>query len=322
MKTFAHLLPLLSSVSVLALACGCASSDEPLTTVAEQPAVSPLPAAQLVIDEKGDPTGLQHFKRWSPRLAQGAQPEGEQAFANLAALGFKVVVSVDGAPPDLELAGKHGLRYVHVPIGYDGIPDDAALKLATVAKEADGPIYIHCHHGLHRGPAAASIARLTLGDVANERALEDLATSGCSPSYKGLYRDVGRFQKPGDALLSSLRFQDLPSVVRPVGEVAAMVAVDEHASNLKESKAAAWAVPPQSPDVRPSHEAGMLENLFRGMISEEEQGKARPDFLGELRKAQQASSDLEQALLKGGDAEEPWKRLQATCTACHNVYRN
>lgn len=314
---------LLLAAGALAVASpGCSSSDSSRSALQEGAGPSPLPQARLTVDEGGEPRGLHHFKRWSPRLAQGAQPEGEEAFANLAALGFQVIVSVDGAPPDLELAGKHGLRYVHVPIGYDGIPDEAALRLVKVAEDAGGPIYVHCHHGLHRGPAAASVARLALGEVDNERALEDLATSGCSPDYKGLYRDVGRFRRPAEALLAGLSFEELPAVVRPVGEVAAMVAIDEHTSNLKQSRAAAWGVPPRSPDVSPAHEAGMLENLFRGMIADERKGQARADFLEELRKSAQAASDLEQALRQGGDAEAPWKRMQASCTACHEVYRN
>ena len=74
--------------------------------------------------------------------------------------GRKTVLTLDGAQPDVETAKRHGLRYVHVPIGYDGIPAARALELAKTFQtlEPSGPIFVHCHHGKHRGPAACSIA--------------------------------------------------------------------------------------------------------------------------------------------------------------------
>src|SRR5688500_9378986 len=57
----------------------------------------------------------------TPRIARGSAPDTEQDFAILYKMGVKVIVSVDGARPKVELARKFGMRYVHVPIGYGGL---------------------------------------------------------------------------------------------------------------------------------------------------------------------------------------------------------
>jgi len=90
------------------------------------------------------------------KVISGGQPDGEAAFQELHRLGVKTVISVDGAAPDLELAKKYGLRYVHLPHGYDGIPEPRVQELAKAVRDLEGPIYIHCHHGKHRSPAAAA----------------------------------------------------------------------------------------------------------------------------------------------------------------------
>src|SRR5579863_6419147 len=44
----------------------------------------------------------------TPRVLAGAQPEGAAGFKDLAALGVRTVISVDGARPDVELARQAG----------------------------------------------------------------------------------------------------------------------------------------------------------------------------------------------------------------------
>ena len=78
-----------------------------------------------------------------PQLMSGAAPVGEEAFAELAKLGVKVVVSVDGQRPEIEIARKHGLRYIHIPIGYDGVHEDACKAAAALTKQIKDPMYVH-----------------------------------------------------------------------------------------------------------------------------------------------------------------------------------
>jgi protein tyrosine phosphatase (PTP) superfamily phosphohydrolase (DUF442 family) len=119
------------------------------------------------------------------RLTQGlysSSPEGDQGFASLRALGVLTVLSVDGVRPDIERAHKYGLRYVHLPIGYDGMPSQQALRVARAVRDLPGPVHVHCHHGKHRGPAAAAVARLCLDERCTvEDALAWLRRAGIDP---------------------------------------------------------------------------------------------------------------------------------------------
>ena len=64
----------------------------------------------------------------SEKLYSGAAPEGDRGFSTLQALGIRTVITVDGARPDVAIARRFGLRYVHLPFGYDGCPSPRALE--------------------------------------------------------------------------------------------------------------------------------------------------------------------------------------------------
>ena len=82
----------------------------------------------------------------------------------------------------------YGLRYVHLPHGYDGIDQRRARELAKAVRDLPGPIYIHCHHGKHRSPAAAAVACVGAGLLKPDRSLCVLNTAGTSTNYRGLYQ--------------------------------------------------------------------------------------------------------------------------------------
>ena len=86
------------------------------------------------------------------QVISGGVPDGNAGFKQLRRLGVQTVISVDGARPDLARAKSHGLQYVHLPHGYDGISDARRLALAKAVLGLPGPVYIHCHHGKHRSP--------------------------------------------------------------------------------------------------------------------------------------------------------------------------
>ena len=313
----------LAAAGAIALLCQACSAGT--TQRAELAASStPAPAAwgEVSHDEEGFPHGLHNFRRWSDRVAQGGGPEDEEAFANLARLGYHTVLSVDGAQPRVELAEKYGLGYVHVPIGYDGVTPDEALRIVKAVEASQGPVYVHCHHGKHRGPAAAQLARIAIDGIDNGTAVEDLRVSGCSPDYPGLYRAVERFRAPSAAELAGVG--PLPSAVVPTGLRALMAEIDERWDLVKASQAAAWSVPPRFPDIDPPHEVGMIENWLREVIELERRGEAREEFLGHARESQEAASALERALEAGQRAasDAAYKRLNASCKACHAQYRD
>src|SRR5690349_7708804 len=89
-----------------------------LSLLAAEPAATTKPSKAFESVETKD---LHNAYRISANLVSGAAPETEQAFKDLQALGIKTILTVDGAQPDVETAKRHGMRYVHLPIGYDGV---------------------------------------------------------------------------------------------------------------------------------------------------------------------------------------------------------
>ena len=108
--------------------------------------------------------GLNNVIRITEKLLSGSVPEGDTGFQTLQKLGVKTIITVDGAKPEVERAEKFGMRYVHLPIGYDGVPADQGWRLAKAVRDLPGLIYIHCHHGQHRSPAAAVVIKLCLDE--------------------------------------------------------------------------------------------------------------------------------------------------------------
>jgi protein tyrosine phosphatase (PTP) superfamily phosphohydrolase (DUF442 family) len=125
--------------------------------------------------------GIENAFRLSPRLYSGGEPQGEGAFKALKALGVKTIISVDGARPDVETARKFGIRYVHLPVGYHGVPREQAVRLVQVTKTLPSPVFIHCHHGKHRGPTAAAVCGIATEGWSKEEAVKWMKQAGTSP---------------------------------------------------------------------------------------------------------------------------------------------
>jgi hypothetical protein len=88
------------------------------------------------------------------------------------------------------------MRYVHLPFGYDGIPAGRVAELARAAATVEGPIFVHCHHGKHRGPAAVGVICLANGSMTVPQAEALLRSAGTSPDYPGLFGAVTHFVAP------------------------------------------------------------------------------------------------------------------------------
>lgn len=311
------------ALAAAALAAACRSEGDgarPHTAVEPGSEATRL---EPTFDDHGAPVGLHNFRKWSDRLTQGAQPEGEEAFRNLAALGFTTIVTVDAARPDIETAERYGLRYVHVPIGYDGVPHDAQVKIVSAIKTSDGPVYLHCHHGTARGPAAVAVARVALEGASNEAALAGLKESGCSPSYKGLFRDVTACVPPTADELARIPAR-LPSYSPPSDLATAMVLADQRFDRLKLSKAAKWGVPAEHADVDPPHEATMLWEQLREMARLSDAKSKGDGFLQLLADSERGAKELEAALQRkdAAAADKAADVVKKSCDACHTKYRN
>lgn len=264
---------------------------------------------------------LTNLLQVSYRIYSGAQPKTEKAFRDLVQLGVRTVVSVDGSRPDVSTANKYGLRYVHIPIGYDGLSDVACKSLTRVVREADGPYYIHCHHGRHRGPAAAAVASIADGSTDGPNAIAILERAGTSRQYAKLYRDVRSFQPP------NLNDQ-LPELVAvaEVGSLAHRMAhIDRSLEHLELCAKTRWQSPAQHPDVVPSQEALLLRESFRELVRSVSDSKDYGhEFSGRVAAAEQSATVLQQALVRNdlSTATSAYQMVKQQCVACHRAHRD
>src|SRR5262249_47684621 len=151
--------------------------------------------------------------------------------------------------PDIDAARKYGLRYVHLPFGYDGITRQRVLQLAKAVRDLPGPIYIHCHHGKHRGPAAAAAIHLCLDDKCSvNQAIAEMRRAGADPHYTGLYAVPKSLVSPSSKDLDELP-ADFPEVAKVSGLAQFMVEIDARLENLKLIRAAGWKTPSDHPDL-------------------------------------------------------------------------
>lgn len=276
------------------------------------------------------PAGLHNVFQVSPRVVSGSQPEGEESFAWLAARGIRTVVSVDGARPDVEAARRHGLRYVHLPVGYDGVPAQRVAELSVLATNVSGPIYVHCHHGKHRGPAAAALLCELSEGMSAATAEAYLVQAGTAAEYAGLYRAVREFRGP-DAERVAKVVGPLPEVARTPDLVQAMVSVDACLESLRACQKAGWRTPAGQPDVSPAHEALQLMEQFRELGRQEGVTVRGAAFVELMRQAELEAAALRQILGgktgapgsgPGASADAAFRRLGETCADCHRGHRN
>lgn len=267
---------------------------------------------------------LHNLHQLSPRVFSGSSPENDAAFAELKRLGITTVVSVDGARPDVEAARRHGLRYVHLPVGYDLIPPERGNQLAQAIQTANGPVYVHCHHGKHRGPAAAAILCQAAESWTPELATNWLRQAGTSPDYPGLYRSVTSFKVPDAPTLASL--PPLPEVTPTSPLVEAMVSLDSRFDALATAQAAGWRTATNTPDNTPLHQATLLWESFRELRRHPDSLSRPDDYRNALADSEQAADRLRSALRRSPPdtrlADAATAEIRRACTACHRTHRN
>jgi hypothetical protein len=292
----------------LAVLVGCSGSPPTPPT----PPADPQPLAT---------DGLHNVYRVSDGLFSGSSPEGDAGFAALKKLGVKTILSVDGAVPEVATAEKHGMRYVHLPIGYDGISRERVFELARAVRDLPGPVYVHCHHGKHRGPAAAAVIQLCLDSWTPEQAANWMRTAGTDPKYTGLTALPNTVRRPTTAELNTAS-DKFPKVAAVADLTRLMVDVDARWDHLKLVKEAGWTIPKDHPDIDPPHEAVQLAELYREAARLKTTHDA--EFTRLLTEAERAANDLA-TVLRGSDSAAKaaaFTASQAACTRCHAGYRD
>jgi len=269
--------------------------------------------------------GLHNVVTYHAGLYSGSMPEGDEGFESLVRLGVQTVISVDGAAPEVDRARAHGLRYVHLPIAYNGVSPERTLELARAIHDLPGSVYVHCHHGKHRSAGALGVAAITLGYMTPEQAKARMRVSGTAENYKGLYQCVA-VASPVDAATLARASNAFPEVTKTSGLVATMTLVDEHFDSLKAVEKAQWTVPADHPDVVPQIVAGELESLFRNVAADPEVRDRPEDFQEWLADAAGQSRAIEDELKKPAPSTEKlagqFRLLGQSCKQCHVKYRD
>lgn len=277
-------------------------------------------------DEKPvDFPGVHNVVAYGDGLYSGSAPEGAVAFETLAAMGIRTIISVDGAEPDVARARAAGLRYVHLPIGYNGMDRTRTLEIARAIKDLPGPTYIHCHHGKHRSAGAAGAAAVTLGTLSTGDALRRMKVSGTSPSYAGLYGCVAVAETADDEMLQSVS-GEFPEAFKTTGLVKTMVEIDHVYELLKAVDKADWKVPPDHPDLVPAAEAGRLADLHRILLDDERVRLKPAQFMAWMKQGSELAEALERRIVGGAASADElraqFKLIDASCRDCHTTYRD
>ena len=319
----------ITSMTVVALLlsiAACSTQKPPEAQVGETQVSD---AAESWSPQAIDRPHLPNAYRLHPKVISGGLPDGEEGFRELSELGVKTVISVDGAKPDVDSAQKYQLRYVHLPHGYDGVPEERAQELAKAVRDLPGPIYIHCHHGKHRSPAAATVACVGSGLLEADLALSVLRTAGTSENYLGLYESAKSARRFEDDLLDALEAEFPETVdVPPMAE--AMVAIERTFDRLQAFSSNDWQPLEEHPDLDAAHEALQLREHFTELLRTEEAQRRPAGFVEALRESELAATDLETALRQRRDSAQPvpsaahssLDRLAADCKSCHRQHRD
>lgn len=263
-------------------------------------------------------------------LISGGLPEGEEAFAELEKLGIKTVLSVDGAKPDVASARKYGMKYVHLPQGYDGISEQRGHMLAKALLELEKPIYLHCHHGKHRSPAASAVACIANGCMTNEQGKALLQLAGTNANYLGLWRSVSAASSLPQAELKKLEVA-FPETAEIPPMAKAMVDLDVAYEAVKKLKAADWKADGVQINKARS-QILLLREHFSELLRLEETSRHPPDFAEHFAVSERASEKMlqlfqsapfdsnDQVTIRLIDSE--FSTVSVSCTNCHRSYRD
>lgn len=273
---------------------------------------------------------LHNVFRLSDSVVSGSEPAGEDALRRLAEDGIKTLISVDGKVPDAEGAARLGMRYVHLPIQYKGMSEDELSKLAKTFRELEGPFYVHCFHGRHRGPAAAAVGRLVLDGATRAQTLAEMRQwCGTSAKYDGLFRTLATADIPDETATRALDF-DFPSRAPSPGFRDEMVNISRSFENLERLAELDFQVDPEHPDIDPLNEATILRDSYAAAHDTEEVTVAPLDFRDWMEASVEDTAAIVEALdrhLAGESgaleqARVTLDRVANTCNECHRGYRN
>ena len=249
------------------------------------------------------------FHQLTPDIFVGPRPSQEH-IAELAMLGIKKVISVDALPPESNLWSE-AIEVRHLPLGYRDLPKSVQLRLARELLNDPVKTYIHCHHGQHRGPAAALAALRALGQLDQTEAKYWL--DRCGVGYQGLRQAVQDAQPESPQNIQAAMPLEEAVATRSLSRL--MAEIDQVWDRLKKVPS------PDDPIKRTQKEdAAHLLDLFR--LSSEAAGPVDPDYPKQMQEAIRLATTLESELQDGEDAAELRAALRSSCRTCHRAFRD
>jgi protein tyrosine phosphatase (PTP) superfamily phosphohydrolase (DUF442 family) len=279
------------------------------------------------IQRLGNPKGLENLLRVGERIYSGGEPNTE-GLLKLKELGITTIVSVDGLPPDLDSAEKLGLKYFHIPLGYDGIGEKERRQFATLMKHIKGKIYVHCHHGKHRGPAAVATCMIISGDLDQDQAMAYMAVAGTSRDYKGLWDSVASIRQ-GEVEVGSV--SDLLNRVESDDIAQYMAKLDRRWEEIQEQKKQSIDLNFGDPNKLHQEVIAMMECLRESArsVQRDREGKwgdtkSLQVLVDHLLNSSATAEEFANAI-KSGDkkkASERFTSLAKQCKSCHEKYRD
>ncbi|MFK7760059.1 MAG: hypothetical protein AB8C13_08935 [Phycisphaerales bacterium] len=314
-------LVIVSAIMLMPVACSTRQAPPPVTvlqTPADPDSTPSSPAARA----PESPNPIQNLHQLTSTLYSGSEPAGAPHYQQLASLGIQTVISVDAIPPNPSLAAQHNIRIIHLPIGYDGINQERAAQLTSALTQSDQPIYLHCHHGKHRGPAALTVGAIGAGLITTQQATDFLNTAGTSPQYPGLWDAVKNAAPIDPARIP--QSADLPSSAPVSDFTSAMGEVDRLHERLWDIAMNNWETPNDHPDLTPIAVSAQIHNLLRSMLGskivEQEGSLIRAMMIESIEAADRVetslrNADTQLALTSMGS-------LNNSCVQCHEKFRD
>ena len=238
----------------------------------------------------------------------GGQLDG---YAGLQELGFRSVIDVDATTPRTQ--PNVDMQIVHLPLRYSGITEEEARALAGALGSMDRPIYVHCHHGTNRAPAAVAVGLVGTGEWTPNQGMRLLERIGTDRAFTGLYDSVAAAD--GIAPADRMSIKQLARTVD--GFPVLMAGIDEVWATLVEDLRSR----------RPSPDAAAQSAEFVDMLRVAFDTDARMEAEGYRALADQAvahATALEHALRTDQlrRIRELVDAVQTTCTACHRRFRD
>lgn len=260
--------------------------------------------------------GVENLIRITPTLFSGAQPIGAQGFKTLQKLGIRTIVSVDGAFPDVKAAKLAGMSYVHIPISYGKVSDEGLLSILHAQQALEKPVFVHCHHGKHRGPTAAALMTIMSGACKKEEAGKILEFCGTSNNYSGLWESVRNYKLPNSGILLPplMSREDIDPAT------ATMVRLDELMDILTEIEKRDWENDSESSTTELTV---LLHEELREFNRLAPSNRPKP-FNQCLNKSLKDSQQLIAALeiRNGVKASKMMKNIKQNCVSCHRQFRD